>query len=92
MLRFLWKLFEAVEMDHENCERCKSLCADLDASNRLVKRQEETIEKQDKLILTQAEDLIKARQELVDALFYRDQYRRELQAIRTGINTTNAQE
>lgn len=70
----------------------ESLQADLDAANRLIEQQAKLIARQDRSIMNMAEQLRQSQADAVDAKYHRDMYRRDLDAIKGGINTTNAQE
>lgn len=69
----------------EHCSRCTALQADLDAANRLCQGQAETIAAQDRLILNQAEELTRSRNETIDARHHRDMYRRELETLKQAV-------
>ena len=89
MFQYLWKLFEEVEMDVANCERCKSLEADLSSANADCKSkadtiaiQLETIALQDKTIIELMGEVRNLKIDLVDSKYYRDQYKRELDNLK----------
>jgi len=82
LFEYLWKLFEEVEMDVVKCERCKSLEADLSAANTACGLHIETIRKQDETIASLAEDLRDARQDTLDAKYWMDTYKRELDILK----------
>lgn len=83
MIKLFWQFLEAFEMDH--CARCNSLEANLEAANRTITEQHNTI-------TSQAADLVKANEAMVDAKYQAGLWLAELKALKYGINTTHAQE